>query len=53
MPRSIDFLGSAYQPEILDAPAKTHFDDPPVLDEDRAIADDAEFLESGPAPGFR
>jgi hypothetical protein len=53
MPRGIDFLGSAHQRKVLDAPAETNFDDAPVLDEERAIANDREFLESGAASGLR
>ena len=53
MPGGVDFLGSMQEREVLDAPAETHFDDAPVLNEERAIANDREFLESGPAPGFR
>jgi hypothetical protein len=53
MPGGIDFLGSVPQREVLDAPAEAHLDDAPVLDEDRAFANDTEFLKSGAASGLR
>jgi hypothetical protein len=53
MPGGVDFLGSVPQHEVLDAAAETHLGDAPVLDEDRAFANDTEFLKSGAAPRLR
>ena len=47
----VHFLGAAREGEILQAPAGPHFDDQAVGDQYRAILNDAQVPEIGPAPG--
>ena len=53
MPCGIDLLAPVRQREVLDTPAEAHFHDAPVFDDQRAIANDAEFLQSGATSGLR
>src|SRR5579862_470918 len=50
--RGIYFLRSVRQRQILHPPAGSYFDYPSVFDQQRAVADDAEFLKSRAASGI-